>query len=399
MSERRAIVIAVDGLRASALGAYGNTWHGTPALDLLASQSIVLDAMWRETPDVAGFYSAAWGDGELLRQLRQRGGALTLVTDDSEIAQLADATAAADVWQVAVDNAEPAAEISDTGLARLFAAATQRLETWLSTPAAEPGLFWIHARGFHAAWDAPRELRAALLEEDDLEPPTFVAPPALEATSEHDALLAFRAAYAAQMIVLDECVGALLAAAAELEHGAELLVVLVGCRGFALGEHGVVGAASTDLYGEVLHVPCLLRVGNGAPAPPRRRELSTVVDLNATLAHWLLNEAGPKPLGIDLLADDTPNRSFVISQGSDGQRGLRAAEWYLRQPAGRDEAAELYVKPDDRWEANEVADRCHDVVEELLATLDRAAAGPDFNAISPSSTSIGAGASLPAIHD
>ena len=115
--------------------------------------------------------------------------------------------------------------------------------------------------------------------------------------------------------------------------------------------------------------------------------MSTVEDLSATIAHWLLNEIEPKAIGIDLLADENARRDFVISRGSDGQRGLRTAEWYLRQPAGRDEAGELYVKPDDRWEANEVADRCHDVAEELLATLDRAAADPDFTAISPSSSS------------
>jgi hypothetical protein len=28
---------------------------------------------------------------------------------------------------------------------------------------------------------------------------------------------------------------------------------------------------------------------------------------------------------------------------------------------------ELYAKPDDRWEANEVADRCPGVVDEMLA--------------------------------
>jgi hypothetical protein len=37
---------------------------------------------------------------------------------------------------------------------------------------------------------------------------------------------------------------------------------------------------------------------------------------------------------------------------------------------------QLYVKPDDRWEANEVADRCPDVTERLLAALDQLSPGP-----------------------
>ena len=37
------LVIAVDGLRAAALGAYGNTTFPTPALDQFAADSIVFD--------------------------------------------------------------------------------------------------------------------------------------------------------------------------------------------------------------------------------------------------------------------------------------------------------------------------------------------------------------------
>ena len=60
MPNRNAIVIAVDGLRASALGAYGNTWHPTAALDRLASESLVFDWLIADSPQLAGFYRAAW---------------------------------------------------------------------------------------------------------------------------------------------------------------------------------------------------------------------------------------------------------------------------------------------------------------------------------------------------
>ena len=46
---------------------------------------------------------------------------------------------------------------------------------------------------------------------------------------------------------------------------------------------------------------------------------------------------------------------------------------------------ELFAKPDDRWEANEVASRCGDVVELLAAELDRfaSAAGADAPSETP----------------
>ena len=58
------ICISIDGLRASALGAYGDTWHPTPALDVLASESIVYDWMFCERPSLDGFFSTLWRDAD-----------------------------------------------------------------------------------------------------------------------------------------------------------------------------------------------------------------------------------------------------------------------------------------------------------------------------------------------
>jgi hypothetical protein len=73
-------------------------------------------------------------------------------------------------------------------------------------------------------------------------------------------------------------------------------------------------------------------------------------------------------------------RQFVIATNDDGSRAIRTPAWMLIQRASDPEQlartggagdVELYLKPDDRWEANEIADRCPDVVVELLAVLDR----------------------------
>jgi hypothetical protein len=55
----------------------------------------------------------------------------------------------------------------------------------------------------------------------------------------------------------------------------------------------------------------------------------------------------------------TIERDHVCVVGSSAERAIRTPAWYLRT-AGR---PELFAKPDDRWEANDVADRCGEVAE------------------------------------
>jgi arylsulfatase A-like enzyme len=378
MDQRRAIVIVVDGLRASALGAYGNTWHGTPALDALASQAVVVETMWAESLELADFYRAAWTDGEFSRSIGAAAGELTFLTDDAAMAAWADATPGVETWLLeSPEPSGPVDDVNETAAARLFAAAAERLQAWDHTPAAGPRVLWIHARGYRSPWDAPLELRASLLDEGDPEAPTFLQPPVLTASDDHDALLAYRVAYAAQTMVLDECLSGLLTAA-EPGDGVDQVVVLAGARGFALGEHGVVGGECWQLYGEVLHLPCLMHTTGSAPAPPRRRGLATPTDLGVTILAWLgVAHVDCPTVGVDLCDESSQGRLYVASRSAAGERSLRTDEWFLRKPAsaGSESDAvkvELFVKPDDRWEANDLADRCHQDAEELLALLDRA---------------------------
>ncbi len=389
MPARNALVIAVDGLRASALGAYGNTWYETPALDALASQSRVVDWMWCDSPSLPGFYRGAWhglpnggGSSEsakygdltpsLAQRLAQAGVVATLTTDDLELADAADF---AEICRVETQASQSAATIVDTTLAQLFAVAAEQL------PSSAPRLLWLHARGFHGPWDAPLAVRAELLDDDDPPPPQFVAPPALVTPADQDEALLYRAAYAAQAMTLDDCVGGLLAALADLPRDRDTLVVLVGVRGYALGEHGSVGGDCAGLYSELLHVPCLLRLPQNESPPGRLLMLAQPVDLFATLLSWF-DIDGPSAVrqACDLLACEdagTPpaKRHYATARGRNGEAALRTAAWMVRRPPTGDDAlspadVELYVKPDDRWEANEIAARCPDVAERLASILD-----------------------------
>ena len=400
MPPRHAIVIAVDGLRASALGAYGNTWHPTPALDRLASESLLFDWMMVDSPALAGFYRAAWlgapapHDGVeptnlkplaathpagLLPQLLAAGVAASLTTDDLWLAEQGDQLGFRDVRALEFPQPATAESMADTELAQLFAIAADQLEQWSvaedsATAGAEPPrLLWLHARGYHGAWDAPLELRQSLLDEDDPEAPTFVTPPLRLETTNLDELLLQRAAYAAQTAILDECVGMLIDMLAETGLADSTAVLIIGCRGFALGEHGAAGSEVRDLYGEVTHIPCLLRRPDGAPtAPPRASELRQPADLAPYLLEWFGCPLPPSPGDV---SQSPIARERVATIGMHGEIALRTQNWLLRQTAKSSELSEteptieLFAKPDDRWEANEIADRCPEEVAELLAEV------------------------------
>ncbi|HYO25079.1 MAG TPA: sulfatase-like hydrolase/transferase [Lacipirellulaceae bacterium] len=378
MSERRAVVIAVDGLRASALGPYGNTWHPTPVIDALAAQSVLVEWMYRESASLEEFYRTLWGGGAPLRHsVEAPPVAGAVVTDDARVAAWAHEARFAEVIELDLPAGESAEEVEGTELAALMAVAAQQLTREEGDMARSPRLLWIHARGLHGPWDAPRALREALLDEGDPEAPDFVAPPHLVATRDSDALLQIRVAYAAQVMALDDCIGGLLAALRESGREAETLVVLVGCRGYALGEHGVAGGNAAPLYSVLLHVPCLVRIPGGSPAPMRRDGLATPRDLAATLSAWFGAEVASDGTdsGLDLLDPAAPPRVAVCATGP-GERSVRTPAWFLRAcdgqqgvalPTGSGPMLELYAKPDDRWELNEIANRCGDVAERLLA--------------------------------
>jgi arylsulfatase A-like enzyme len=392
---RNAICLVVDGWNTSAVGAYGNTWLETPAIDRLATQSIVLDQHLIDAVDLAGLYQAWWegqsavarlrpnfGDASLPRRLRDAGQFAVLVTDDERIAANPRAEEFAEKILGAGETPRtPADDVAETQLVRLFAAATE----WLAG-AREPFLLWIHARGMYGAWDAPLDFRRRLVEEDDPQPPDFAVPPELTLSENYDPdeRLGYRYAYGGQAMLVDLCVEALLDALAETGLADRTLVSLCGGRGFPLGEHRRVGFCDAALYEELIHVPWLLRVPGSRHGLSRSSHLVQPADLFATLVEWC-ELAGPLPplwsarsvLGIFEDSWQPRDRVCVASpDGFAGQRGIRTPAWYLREAVGA--APELYAKPDDRFEVNDVAMRCQGEAELLAQALkDTLAAARD----------------------
>ncbi len=333
------IVIAIDGLRASALGAYGQTAYETPSLDALAAESRTHDWVYARTPDPADFYAA------LASQVTAEGS--VLVTSDAKMTASIHPRFGRVIDVQPTGYGEIAARIEDTQMAASWAEMVVRL---FDAKEAGAGLVWLHARGLYGAWDAPAELMATLIDEDDPPVVPSVTPPD-QVTGDDDERFAASCRYAAQVMVFDPSVGGCLELIEGLYEGEDYRLILLGLRGFPLGEHGRIGGVDERLYSEQQHVPLLVR----DPGVAGRFDRSAApVALDAVVAA--------------LLAEAQPPRGAVLLHSTTA-RVVVTDEWLLRAPASAVETPELYVKPDDRWEQNDVASLEEEVVAGLLATL------------------------------
>ncbi len=402
MPDPHLLVLAVDGLRASALGAYGNTSYETPALDRLAAEGFLVDWCFAGSPELASVYRSLWQSAHVLRSkaaaqsqlslprwLGDRGFATTLVTDEPRLSSFPGAAEFDECVEIPGAADDRADDVSQTALARLMATACECVAQPVS-PAGDdkcecPQLVWVHARGMYGPWDAPPELQESLLDEGDPEPYDDVEPPEVmvEQDGDPDTVFRFACAYAAQVMVLDACVEALVAAAEAAWPNGDWLFMLVGTRGFPLGEHGWVGGEDDRLLSDMLHVPWLLRLPGGAGRLSRTNGLASHVDLTPTLMEWI---AGTTPTGgvdgmsmLPLMRESRPTwRDAVISTAPAGAWSIRTPDWCLHCPPSDDDlsppafeppAPSLFVRPDDRWEANDVAKLCPDVVTELTQVV------------------------------
>ena len=209
------------------------------------------------------------------------------------------------------------------------------------------GAIW---RSLGEIWDAPPEFRRRYWEEGDPPPSASADPPEvrLGKDPDPDEILVAAQAYAGQVSLFDACLGGLLEFLRDSPAGEETLLAITSARGFPLGEHGRIGPCDEALYGELVHVPLLLRFPNGAGAAHRIQALVEPSDLWATLLNWWgLGQQAQSPSALSLMPlidEQSPwprDRLCIVGDGS--QQAIRTPAWYLR--AGSE--MELFAKPDD----------------------------------------------------
>jgi arylsulfatase A-like enzyme len=189
--------------------------------------------------------------------------------------------------------------------------------------------------------------------------------------------LGVKHAYAGQVAALDACIGAFCEEFTASELAGNTQLTFLAARGFPLGEHRRIGPCDDALYNETVQLVWLMRFPDGRGKLARSQALVQPADLPGTLVNWL--GLDPSGLGaghatsllgiIDGEVESLRDRAPMVSLHD---RAIRTPGWHLRAPVGG--AGELYAKPGDRWEVNEVAKLAHEIViglEAALAEIDR----------------------------
>ncbi|MDW8077772.1 MAG: sulfatase-like hydrolase/transferase [Thermoguttaceae bacterium] len=372
------LCLCVDRLHRNFVGAYGNTWIHTPALDRFAFESAVFDQFLVETPEPAAVLQAAWtglhplqsrsSDASLILALNDAGFDTLLVTDSWDLlpVELASQFRRRILTDVPLPE-RPVDEIGQTYLAGVFAQCVAVLET-----ATEPFCAWVVLRGLGGPWDAPIDLRAHYADEGDPPPYEAILPPNLPFRKEDDPdiLLAILQAYAAQATVLDSCLEAFREWFINWPGRDRTAILFLSLRGFPLGEHGWIGADAPQIFSEVIHTPLIVRLPERVPAALRIPALVEPADLCPTVAE-LAELAGQPSFGIGrsllpLITEQTAElRNRIVLTETNGVRALRTGYWFFRDT----DPPELYIKPDDFWDFSNVADRCADVAEAMRKTI------------------------------
>jgi len=327
------LFISIDGFQSGMVGAYGNTWIQTPTLDSLACQSALFDRFYASTMDMSATLAELWQFPTVCRKI--------LLTDDPGVFLHAKACLFDEKHRL--ESNQPsrlAGKIETTQFFRNMA----MIADLLRNRSEKPFLLWAHFEGFRGHWDFPLSYRQRYQIDEDPDPYSEVTPPEIAGTNiDPDIRQSVAEAYSGGVSVLDETLAGLLAFLHEEGLDQNTFLIFMSVRGFSLGEHNRIGC-NEDLYGENVHLPLYIRFPDGSSAGFRSQTLLQPADLWTLLSQQNLPE---EPAEV---------HPFLRI----GNRVIATPDWFFYRKSSGDE---LYVKPDDRWEANDVADRCPHVLD------------------------------------
>ena len=284
---------------------------------------------------------------------------------------------------------------------------------WLERlgPQPEPFLLWLDLFSPHGPWDPPQPYRDqyATAEPDEFEmdeegdlsedeegggddedrtlaevPVLIDVPPgAVGDVLDEAELLRLRRTYAGCVTLLDRWLGELYMVLKRTGRLDDTLVVFTADQGEPLGEHGYVRRFRPWLYEELIHTPLIIRMPGGAFGSTRHQAIVQTVDLFPTILAALGLPPGEPAHGHDLLplirGERTKVREYACLGMDVEEFAIRTHHWHLILPIETDpddppRTVELYRKPEDRWDQNDVAGQHPDVAEHLELALRRFAA-------------------------
>ena len=378
----KALVIVARGLQLSAVSAYGNPWIESPALDALAAEGVVFDQHFADAADPAaarrvwrsGRYSGPGAD--LLAALRQRGITSHLIVDASRPAPPQFNEGWDSVELVEPQEDQPPLETTLYAVQNTLNLLKQR-DDWL---------LWVDLATLLPPWEPPEEYQRPYFEDEPvdededggdagegevLEPISQLIEGPID-PDDDELFVRLQSSYAAALTYLDGGVGRILDSLDEILE--QTLIVVTTDVGQSLGEHGAVGVP--DVHEENVHLPLILRLPGADAAGRRVAALTQAVDLAPTLAD-VFEVPLPDAQGFTLLplvyGDPEKVRDFAYAW-LPGAACLRTPEWALvvpelRAAEGSPRPPQLFVKPDDRWEVNNVSQHHLELSDDLEKKL------------------------------
>jgi arylsulfatase A-like enzyme len=204
-------------------------------------------------------------------------------------------------------------------------------------------------------------------------------------------LFRLRRTYAGTVTLVDRWLGELFQALRRMGRMDDTLVIFTSDQGEPLGEHGFVRRFRPWLYEELIHTPLIIRMPGGKLGGIRHQALIQTVDLLPSIlgAFGIRPDEELRLHGHDLLhlirGEQTKFRDYAC-MGMDAEEfALRTHLWHLILPVVVDpdepRTTELYRKPEDRWDQNNVIEQHPEVADQLELGLRRFVEALNRNAL------------------
>jgi arylsulfatase A-like enzyme len=369
---RHVVLITLDHLAASQIGAYGQYRVRTPAFDQLAARAAVFHQCFCHAVPEPG---------------------RPLADDWAADPCVAGALATLQLAGVTVDRRRQSLDQSPRNWVLEGVAAIRQQLTSL-----HPGLTWIQGVGIpdpwvpdHTGWEAEvarllgtpweelladesEEMTPTLAVEELVHEGAFSRTRQLEAPDPVVERLSL-SLYAASVEKLDDRVGRLIREFQRHAHE-ECLLIIAGLQGDHL-PHQLPIERPVQLHTELVRVPLFVQAGVGHAGGSTVLELVQTPDIFHTICHWLGGVPWESPAH-----EGTVNLLSVIEKSHSGRTSVQVTshtgETLVRTPDAQlvrvsmDPAAEdaeqvewLTLKPEDAWDLLNVAGQHPDLVDQL----------------------------------
>lgn len=367
----KCLIVMLNRCRLDYLGCYGNDWIATPTLDRLASESVVFDQHYASiSPSMPSLPHDFSSGKDLLT---------AYVGDERCQGPVSRLPIPWESTQIIRRARLPSLEQES-----LLGGTIQTTIEWLQRSAqATSWMAWVDVGALIPPWDAAERDDEAILEEPEQPIEAWLNPPRGQVDGEL-ALSRLEHTYAGVIGGVDQWLSMLLDFLREAGLLDEMTLIVTSDVGMALGDHGYFDPEITDIHEEHVHLPLVIRLPKGERGGRRVQQFTQPPDLIHAIAAFFggksKNESRLLSLAHGMASQ--PRDFITIGAGAPQQDwAIRTNQWYfVLRNAGKLPRTQLFVKPEDRYEVNNVASQHVAVAEHLELALRRVLAGDGIEA-------------------